>query len=87
MIDDLADLWTSAAPAKRKAALYGLLAAGGWAFDSEAVMAVGLGGLVGALVELWSNVPRRQHVQVVGQDSEEADRIRRGRGGAAPALA
>jgi hypothetical protein len=41
-----------AAPAERKALLYGLLAAGGWATESGWAIAIGLGGLIAALVDL-----------------------------------
>jgi hypothetical protein len=46
-------------PAVRKATLYAGLVAFGWAFDSKWAFAIGVGGLIGAVVDLVSN-ERRQ---------------------------
>lgn len=43
---------------ERKAVAYALLAAAGWAFEHELVTAVAAGGLVGALVDVWSTAPK-----------------------------
>jgi hypothetical protein len=42
-------------PAAHKAVLYGVLAAGGWVFESKWAFAIGIGGLIGAVVDLMSN--------------------------------
>jgi hypothetical protein len=60
----------AADPAARRAALYALLAAGGWAFESEWAIAVGLGGLIGAVVDMLSRDERStKNVGMVGQVS------------------
>jgi hypothetical protein len=48
----------TADPAARKAALYALLAAAGWVLDSKWALAVGVGGLIGAAVDMASNNER-----------------------------
>jgi hypothetical protein len=45
---------------ERKAVAYALLAAAGWAFEHELVVAVAAGGLVGALVDVWSSAPKEE---------------------------
>jgi hypothetical protein len=56
----------AADPAARKAALYALLAAGGWALESEWAIAIGLGGLIGAVVDMLTSERSMKNVGMVG---------------------
>lgn len=56
----------AADPAARRAALYAALAAGGWVFESQWAIAIGLGGLIGAVVDMLSERSTK-NVGMVGQ--------------------
>lgn len=60
-MSDITRVWNLATGPQRKAIMFGGLAVGGYAIKSKLAMAIGIGGVITALVESWADSQLEKH--------------------------